>query len=116
MFFQIYRRFQVGTLLGLVFLMLSTPLLSNAHETEFPGQKLAAIFPKAKKFVQRSVVLSSEKATTIEKELGAKLRTEDLKPIFYIPISAQKKPMGLVFFSDVKGTPRRKLKVLLDWI
>ena len=103
MFFQIYPRFQVGALLGLVFLMLSIPLLSNAHETEFPGQKLAAIFPKAQKFVQRSVVLSSEKVTAIEKELGTKLRAEDMKPIFYIPISEQKKPMGLVLFSDVKG-------------
>ena len=103
MFFQISRRFQVGPLLVLVFLMLSIPLLSNAHETEFPGQKLAAIFPKAQKFVQRSVVLSSEKVTAIEKELGTKLRAEDMKPIFYIPISEQKKPMGLVLFSDVKG-------------
>ena len=103
MFFQIYRQSYVGILLVLVFLMLSAPLLSDAHETEFPGQKLAAIFPTAQKFIQRSVVLSSEKVNTIEEELGAELRAEDLKPIFYIPISVEKKPMGLVFFSDSKG-------------
>ena len=103
MFIQIYRQPRSGVLLVLIFLMLNTPLLGIAHETEWPGQKLAAIFPKAKKFVQRSAVLTAEKITTIEKELGTKLRAEDLKPIFYIPLNDKKKPMGLVLFSDIKG-------------
>lgn len=103
MFIQIYRQPRAGVLLALIFLTVSAPLLGMAHETEWPGQKLAAIFPKAKKFVQRSAVLTSEKIATIEKELGAKLRAEDLKPIFYIPLDDKKKPMGLVLFSDIKG-------------
>ena len=103
MFIQIYRQPRIGILLALIFLMVSAPLLGIAHETEWPGQKLASIFPKAKKFVQRSAVLTSEKITTIEKELGTKLRAEDLKPIFYIPLNDKKKPMGLVLFSDIKG-------------
>lgn len=103
MFFQTYRESHTGVLLMLVFLLASIPLLGNAHETEWPGQKLAAIFPKAKKFVQRNAVLTPDKIVSIEKELGAKLRAEDQKPIFYIPISEKKKPMGLVFFADTKG-------------
>ena len=103
MFFQIYRQPRVGILLVLIFLMAGTSSLGIAHETEWPGQKLAAIFPKAKKFVQRSVPLTAEKVTAIEKELGVKLRAEDLKPIFYIPLNEKKKPMGLVLFSDIKG-------------
>lgn len=103
MFFQIYRPLRAGMLLVLVFSMAITPLLSNAHETEWPGKKLAAIFPKAKKFVQKSASLTKEKIASIEKELGAKLRKEDQKPVFYIPISDQKKPLGLVLFVDVKG-------------
>ena len=100
---QIYRPSHTGMLLMLVSLMVITPLLSDAHETEWPGEKLATIFPKAKKFVQRTVILKPDKIASIEKELGAKLRQEDQKPIFYIPISDQKKPIGLVLFVDVKG-------------
>ena len=103
MFIQIYRQSRIGVLLALIFFMVSIPRLGIAHETEWPGQKLAAIFPKAKKFVQRSAVLTPEKITTIEKELGTKLRAEDLKPIFYIPLNDKKKPVGLVLFSDIKG-------------
>ena len=103
MFIQIYRQPRIGILLALIFFMVSAPLLGIAHETEWPGQKLASIFPKAKKFVQRSAVLTSEKIATIEKELGTKLQMEDLKPIFYIPLDDKKKPMGLVLFSDIKG-------------
>ena len=103
MFFQTYRQPRKGILFALVFLMASLPRLGNAHETEWPGQKLATIFPEAKKFVQRTTVLTPDKIAAIEKELGAKLRTEDQKPIFYIPISEKKKPMGLVFFADATG-------------
>ena len=103
MFFRIYRHPRTAFLGALIFCVLSTPVLSNAHETEWPGQKLAAIFPEAKKFVQRRVVLTTEKTAAIEKELGVKLRAEDLKPIFYIPISKNKKPIGVVLFVDAAG-------------
>lgn len=103
MFFKIYRPFRVGMLFVLVSLMVITPLLSEAHETEWPGKKLAAIFPKAKKFVQRSASLTKDKIKSIEKELSTKLRKEDQKPIFYIPIDENKKPIGLVLFVDVQG-------------
>lgn len=106
MFFQIYRQLRAGILLAPIFFLVSTSLLSNAHETEFPGQKLAVIFPKAKKFVQRNAVLTQDKIASIEEELGAKLRAEDQKPIFYIPIdeiNGKKRAIGLVLFIDVKG-------------
>lgn len=99
----IYRYFRVSMMLILASMILITPLLSEAHETEFPGEKLNAIFPKAKKFVQRLVPLSKDKITAIEKELGSKLRKEDLKPVFYISISKEKKPLGLVLFVDAQG-------------
>lgn len=102
MFFQIYRQSHAGILLGLVFFILSAPLLADSHEKEWPEQKLVAIFPEAKKFVQRSVALTDDKIASIEKELGTELRTEDQKPIFYIPIR-EKKPMGLVLFVGVQG-------------
>ena len=104
MFSQIYRHPRTGMLLVLIFLILSTPLLSNARETESSDRKLAeTIFPKAKKFVQRNPVLAPDKIVSIEKELGVKLRAEDLKPTFHIPINNKKKPMGLVLFADAKG-------------
>ncbi len=102
MFFQIYRQFRDGILLGLVFFILSTPLLADLHEKEGSEQRLMDIFPEAKKFVQRDVMLTADKMASIEKELGAKLRTEDQQPIFYIPIR-EKKPMGLVLFVGAKG-------------
>ncbi len=103
MLFQNIRTKLSGILIVSVFLLLFTPLLGEAHEKEWPGEKLAAIFPKAKKFVQRNAVLTPEKIATIEKELGSKLRKEDQKPVFYIPINNQKKPIGLALFVDVKG-------------
>ena len=103
MFFHIYRAACTSTLLVLVFLGIAFSASVQAHETEWPGQKLASIFPKAKKFVQRSAVLTPAKMAAIEKELGVKLRAEDQKPIFYIPINEKKKPMGLVLFVDAQG-------------
>jgi len=103
MLFQKMRPTQNWILLVILSAMIITPIYVNAHETEYPGEKLDAIFPKAKKFVQRSVSLTKEKIASIEKELGAKLLKEDLKPIFYIPISHDKKPLGLVLFVDAKG-------------
>lgn len=103
MLLQHYRYIRLGILLKLVFFMVISPMLSDAHETEWPGEKLVAIFPKAKKFVQRNVVLTKEKIASIEKELGSKLRQEDHKPIFYIAMNKDKKPIGLVLFVDVKG-------------
>lgn len=103
MFFHIYRAARTSTLLVLVFLGIAFSASVQAHETEWPGQKLASIFPKAKKFVQRSAVLTPAKMAAIEKELGVKLRAEDQKPVFYIPINEKKKPMGLVLFVDAQG-------------
>lgn len=98
-----YTQARIGMLLLIVSMMMFTPLLSEAHETEFPGKKLYGIFPEAKKFVERSVVLTKDNISSIEKELGSKLRKEDLKPIFYIAISKEKKPLGLVLFVDAQG-------------
>ena len=104
MFFRIYRHPQTGVLLVLFFLILSMLLLGNARETEASDQKLAeTIFPKAKKFVQRNPILAPDQIVAIEEELGVKLRSEDQKPTFYIPISDKKKPMGLVLFADAMG-------------
>lgn len=103
MLFQKMRPTQMRILLFTLSVMIIIPIYVNAHETEFPGEKLNAIFPEAKKFVPRSVSLTKEKIASIEKELGTKLRKEDLKPIFYIPISPEKKPLGLVLFVDAKG-------------
>ncbi len=103
MFFRVYRPRCISAALAAVFLMLSIPISSLADETEVPNQKLMAIFPKARKFVQRNPVLTPDQIVSIEQEFGAKLQSEDLKPIFYIPISDQKKPMGLVLFTDTEG-------------
>ena len=103
MSFQIYRQPRTGVLLALVFFILSTPLLSSARDTEVSGQKLAAIFPEAKKFVQRDVILTAEQIAAIEKALGAKLQSEDLKPIFYFLLDDKNKPMGLVLFNNIEG-------------
>ncbi len=100
---RFYTHTRIGMMLLFVSMMMFTPLISEAHETEFPSKKLDGIFPEAKKFVQRNVVLTKDKITSIEKELGSKLRKEDLKPIFYIAISKEKKPLGLVLFVDVQG-------------
>jgi Na+-translocating ferredoxin:NAD+ oxidoreductase RnfG subunit len=103
MCFQIYRQFRISILLALVFFIVGAPLLGNADETELPDQKLMAVFPEAKKFVLRSPILTPNQIDAIEKELGAKLLVEDQKPVFYIPISDRKKPMGLVLFANAEG-------------
>ena len=100
---RFYTQTRIGMMLLFISMLILTPLLSEAHETEFPNKKLNGIFPEAKKFVPRNVVLTKDKITSIEKELGSKLRKEDLKPIFYIAISKEKKPLGLVLFVDVQG-------------
>ena len=103
MFFRSYRYRRVCVLLTLVFLMLSVPLFSKAQNTEFPAQRLTAIFPKTKKFVQKSAVLTPDKIASIEKDIGDKLRATDLKPIFYIPINEANRPIGLALFVNVEG-------------
>ncbi|MCG9132228.1 FMN-binding protein [Candidatus Poribacteria bacterium] len=110
MFSQIYRRprkrsavVSIGILLALAFLILSMLLLSSARATELSGQKLMAIFPTAGKFVERDVVLTAEQIVSIEKKLGTKLQSEDLKPIFYILLDDKNEPMGLVLGSNIKG-------------
>ena len=103
MFSRIYCYRRVSVLLTLVFLMVSVPLFSNAQDAEFPARRLAGIFPKAKKFVRKNAVLIPDKITSIEKEIGGKLRAVDLKPIFYIPINDANKPIGLILFVDVEG-------------
>lgn len=103
MYFQIYRQFRVSILLAFVFFLVSVPMLGNAAETELTDQRLMTIFSEAQKFVLRSPILIPDQIAVIEKELGAKLRAEDQKPIFYIPINDKKKPMGLVLFADVNG-------------
>lgn len=103
MFFRIYCYRRVSVLFALLFLMVSAPLFSSAQDTEFPVQKLAAIFPKAKKFVQKSTVLTPDQIASIEKDIAGKLRTADLKPMFYIPINDANKPIGLILFVGVEG-------------
>ena len=103
MFFRIYCYRRVSVLLTLVFLMVCVPLFSNAQDAEFPGQKLAVIFPNAKKFVQKRTVLTPDQIASIEKDIAGKLRTVDLKPIFYIPINNVNKPIGLILFVGVEG-------------
>lgn len=103
MYFQIYRQFCINILLVLVFFIVSLPLLGNADEAEMPDQRLMALFPAAKKFVLRSPMLTADQIAGIEKELGAELLTEDQKPVFYIPISEKKKPLGLALFANAEG-------------
>ncbi|RKU36958.1 hypothetical protein C6496_11380 [Candidatus Poribacteria bacterium] len=103
MCFQINRQFCVDMLLAFVVFVVSLPLIGNANETELPDQKLMAIFPEAKKFVLRNPGLTADQIAVIEKELDAKLLAEDRKPVFYIPISDRKKPMGLVLFANAEG-------------
>ena len=104
MFFRIYCYRRVSVLLTLVFLIVCVPLFSNAQDAEFPVQRLTAIFPKAKKFVQKRTMLTPDQIASIEKDIAGKLRTADLKPIFYIPINDANKPIGLILFVSVEGT------------
>ncbi len=103
MCFQIYTQFRVSMLLAFVVFIVSVPLTGNADAAELLDQTRMAIFPEAKKFVMRNPILTADQIAVIEKELGAKLLAEDQKPIFYIPISERKKPMGLVFFTNAEG-------------
>ena len=77
--------------------------LAWAEETTPPNEKLASIFPNAANFVEKKAELTPEKVTSIEAEIGTKLRPEDLKPTFYIAVDENKKPMGLALFLAVKG-------------
>ena len=74
-----------------------------AEETPLPREKLMSILPNATNFVEKKADLTPEKVTSIEAEIGTKLRPEDLKPTFYIAINENKKPIGLALFVSVKG-------------
>ena len=74
-----------------------------ADETPLPSEKLASIFPNAKNFVEKKADLTPEQAASIEAEIGATLRPEDLKPTFYIAVDENKKPIGLALLVGVKG-------------
>ena len=77
--------------------------LTWGQETTLPNEKLVSIFPNAANFVEKKAELTAEKVDSIEAEIGAKLRPEDLKPTFYIAVDENKKPMGLALFLAVKG-------------
>ena len=89
------------TLLSWLIAVLFT--VAWADETPLPREKLASIFPNAKNFVEKKADLTPEKVASIEEEIGAKLRPEDLKPTFYIAVNKNKKPIGLALFVAVKG-------------
>ena len=74
-----------------------------AEAPNLPSEKLASIFPNAKNFLERKADLIPEKVVSIEKEVGTALRSEDLKPTFYIAVNENKKPIGLALFVAVKG-------------
>ena len=74
-----------------------------AEETPLPREKLMSILPNATNFVEKKADLTPEKVTSIEAEIGTKLRPEDLKPTFYIAVNEHKKPIGLALFVSVKG-------------
>jgi Na+-translocating ferredoxin:NAD+ oxidoreductase RnfG subunit len=74
-----------------------------AEETTVPSEKLAAIFPNAKNFVEKKSDLTPEKVTSIEAEIETNLRPEDLKPTFYIAVNENEKPIGLALFVAVEG-------------
>lgn len=103
MFFQSRCRPRIVILLVLVFFIASPLVFGDTDKVEFRKQRVGVIFPGARKFVERRVLLSPEKITAIEAALGVKLRTVDIEPVFYIPINSKKKPMGLVLFADVEG-------------
>ena len=77
--------------------------LAWGQETTLPNEKLASIFPNAANFVEKKAELTAEKVDSIEAEIGTKLRSEDLKPTFYIAVDKNNKPQGLALFLAVKG-------------
>jgi hypothetical protein len=90
----------------IAFLGWLTVVLFNiawAEDTIIPSEKLAAIFPNAKNFVEKKSDLTPEKVTSIEAEIETNLRPEDLKPTFYIAFNENKKRIGLALFVAVEG-------------
>ena len=103
------------------------------HESEWPGKRLAEVFPKAKKFKARQVTLTAEQIARIEKETGSKVEGEDKEPTFYVPYgqaeegkSDELQPIGAVVFIDAVGqrgnmevnvaiTPSGTLKAVSLW-
>ena len=81
-----------------LFSLASCRVYSLSHGrkmTTVPSEKLAAIFPNAKNFVEKKSDLTPEKVTSIEAEIETNLRPEDLKPTFYIAVNENEKPIGL---------------------
>ena len=74
-----------------------------AEERALPREKLTSILPNATNFLEKKADLTPEKVASIETEIGATLRTEDLKPTFYIAVNENNKPIGLALLVNVKG-------------
>ena len=74
-----------------------------AEEIPLPREKLMSILPNAANFLEKKAELTPDKVASIEAEIGTALQTEDLKPIFYIAVNEQNKPIGLALLVAVKG-------------
>jgi hypothetical protein len=94
-------------LLGAVLMLWASS--AWAHEAEWPGKRLAVVFPKAKKFKSQQVTLTAEQVARIEKETGTRIEGENKAPKFYIAYGdsekseSGKQPIGAVVFIDAVG-------------
>ena len=98
--FKAALSYQIPLLCWLIVVSFS---VASADETTLPREKLVSIFPNATNFVEKKADLTPDKVASIEEEIGTTLRPEDIKPIFYIAVDENNKPMGLALFPAVKG-------------
>lgn len=88
-------------LIGVLILISFT--VAWAEEPPLPHEKLTSLFPNAANFVVKKADLTPEKVASIEAEIGTKLRSDDLKPTFYIAFDKHKTSIGLALLVDVQG-------------
>jgi len=77
---------RIAKAIVLAAIMLCLYTSSFAHDLEWPGEKLKALFPQAVSFEQKNLYVSDEQKVSIENALGSRLREEDMKPSIYFAL------------------------------
>ncbi|MDE0297328.1 MAG: hypothetical protein OXN17_01680 [Candidatus Poribacteria bacterium] len=82
---------------------IALPFVSCTSEESISEETPSLFFPNAQNFVLKNLSLSVDEVSSIERALGAKLKSSDLSPAFHIATNSNNKPLGAVLFLKVDG-------------
>jgi len=112
------RKFLAVAALFVIFFNLQ--LSAQAHDAEWPGEKLKAMYPSAQSFEQKNLYISEPQRERIENFINEKLPDEDLKPSIYLAIvkdpsdSRLRREAAMMFIDAVGQGGKIEIGVVID--